>query len=157
MKKVNEFVNELSTTNNKKLLSACRSLLTDRLPPYALMYIAKYVTYQKDFEAFQVIAASIAKKVPNTNSYTSLGNAIAKLDYVTNKSNQESIRMDRLLRAETTEDIIEQYTKMIGILSSKHIEVNHTQLLKDFIFFNDEVKHRWAMDYFKVQEFNDEV
>ena len=157
MKNVNEFVQKLSNTNDKKLLNACKSFLTDRHVPYAVMYVAKYAKYESNFDAFGVIAASIGNKVGNTDSYVSLGHAISKLDSATNKGDTDSIRMDRILRAQNTEEVIEQYVKLIHMLKNKNITLNHTHLLKDFIFFDDKVKNKWAMDYFKVQEFTDEV
>lgn len=168
----NKFVNELIKLGNmaqsgygpaKASLARLRRTFSDRsISPSALRETGQWFSkklYESDIKTMLIIAALFAIN-PNHADKTSLGlslNLLKQKIKVRNQTNETpslDLRFQSILNSDA-EDLPYRLRLIMLQLAAENIGIDWYRLLEDMIFwdhFSDQVKFKWAMDFYKSGE-----
>jgi CRISPR system Cascade subunit CasB len=153
--KVENFVNYITkvvAVDNKQMISALKKGDNPATAYYAWGYLNRFVdiTNERVAEPYALVASSIVKTKSKSNGFNSLGKCISKCG--------NEARLRRLLSSSTTDDLCKQLRPILSLIESNSISIDYVSLLNDLIRFqyNDEqVKARWAKDFYNHSENGD--
>ncbi|MCF7939146.1 MAG: type I-E CRISPR-associated protein Cse2/CasB [Spirochaetales bacterium] len=121
-------------------------------------YLARWCDLQKEGErrAFGLIAASLARGVPEKDGKLGLGQAIASAYTLQQDRTEEhnapaKARLRRLLSCKSSEEAVLVLRSILKLLDSRGVLVNHAALLGNLLFFDtfaDRIKTGWAQEFY---------
>jgi CRISPR system Cascade subunit CasB len=121
-------------------------------------YLARFVDIDKSYERlpFATIGSAIAKAKVEQNGTERIGQAIAKCYEDGKESDQAKAKLRRLLACETVEEVCRVLRPLFSLINSKgNISLDYTSLLNDLRYYNQHVKSRWAQDFYRHYELED--
>jgi CRISPR system Cascade subunit CasB len=98
---------------------------------------------------YAVVAAGLARMKKSTDKPISLGTIVFMC------SSNSDMRLRRLLACDFNE-ICQWVHPILRLAESKGVCPNFAQLLNDLLYFNDRIKKRWALDFYKKKENEDD-
>jgi CRISPR system Cascade subunit CasB len=119
------------------------------------------ITKNRECKPYALIGAALARAKPDKDGNLSIGRAIARCYSDAGSLNDQDhpaakAKFRRLLACNTAEEACRILRPLLGLINSWGIALNYTGLLRDLLFsretFNERVKPRWAMDFYRKKE-----
>ncbi len=121
-------------------------------------YLARFVDIDKSYERlpFATIGSAIAKAKVEQNGTVRIGQAIARCYEDGKECDQAKAKLRRLLACETVEEVCRVLRPLFSLINSKgNISLDYISLLNDLRYYNQHVKSRWAQDFYRHYELED--
>jgi CRISPR system Cascade subunit CasB len=130
-------------------------------------YLCRWCDITKKWECkpYALIGAALAKAKPEVNGHLGIGRAIARCypdekEFNDNKQSAATIKLRRLLACDTTEEACVILRSLLSLIEARrlshNIQLDYADLLKDLLhsneWFNNRVKAKWAMDFYRKKE-----
>lgn len=117
-------------------------------------YLVPFCNLELDIErgAFALVGAAIAREKPEANGKRSLGLALRSAK---NDPDDDSIdrKVQRLLACSNRSELIPVLRPILRFLNKQeNTNIDYIALLRDIISFSEKTKLRWAKQYYKYQE-----
>jgi CRISPR system Cascade subunit CasB len=114
-------------------------------------HLSKFIDLnnERDSCCYSLIAANIARSKRTSDTELSIGSVI-KIIY--KNENTAKQKLKRILDCDSSIEVCGWLKQLLHNAAEKNISINYARLLDDLIYFNDNVKKKWAMDFFKINK-----
>jgi CRISPR system Cascade subunit CasB len=117
----------------------------------AWQYLAKFVELDDESKrkAFAMVGAAIAREKPSHDGSASVGAALKHSCKNNDDRDRESRRLRRLLACDSTLELIPVLAPVLRYLQSKESGViGYDRLLKNLLYWGENTRIQWAMDFY---------
>ena len=113
-------------------------------------YLAGWCDIDKAWERrpYATIASAIARAKPAADGALGIGKAIAACYEDGNKSESAKSKLRRLLACDSTEEACVILRPLLSLISSHGAHAPYRNLLREFIYFGEKTKEKWAVDFY---------
>lgn len=113
-------------------------------------YLIPYCNIENDYERipFAVIGAAIARIRPETDGNAGIGTAFFSICRDADDRDRQSVRFRRLIACDSPLELGRVIRPILPYLVKNGATVNFTQLLKDLIYWNPQIRIRWTVQFY---------
>lgn len=99
---------------------------------------------------FALVGAAIAREKPAADGSGSVGAALRKICGADQEAQErEGKRLRRLIACDTVWELLPVLRSILGYIQGKGISVNYTGLLRELLFWNENIRIAWTRDFFR--------
>lgn len=113
-------------------------------------YLLPFCNIENDFERipFALIGAAIARNRPERDGTAGLGEAFHRICRTAEDREREGRRFRRLLSCDSAMDLCQVVRPAVDYLVQRGALINYEQLLRDLLFWSQQTKLRWTVQFY---------
>jgi CRISPR system Cascade subunit CasB len=120
-------------------------------------YLASWCDLDNTYErtCFATVAAGLARAKQSTDTPISIGSVVARCYKDGNQDDSAKRKLRRLLACDSSAEACQWVRPLLRLAESRGVHLNFGRLLEDMLYFGQNVKVRWATDFYGKKEGED--